>query len=94
MPTDLTLDIDQRSDDVIGNHLFVVVGAVEHDIDSKAGSVPGRVVADGADSAPSEFRYDTLQSTHDFRDRGTLSVGWVIGIGHINLLSAELLSGG
>jgi hypothetical protein len=60
MPTDLGLHSDQRRNDVVCDHPFVSVGAVEHDIGSEAGRVPGPVVADGADFVPSELWYDAL----------------------------------
>ena len=88
MPSHLTLHIDQGRNDVIGYPFLIFVFAVEHDIGGEPGSVPGPVLANRADSARSELRYNAPERPREFRYGGTFSVSWMIG--HMNLPVAQL----
>src|SRR5271169_2560686 len=91
VPFDLTLHIDQGRDDVIGDPFLIFVLTVEHDVGGKARRMSGCVLANRADSARPEFRYDSPQGSHEFGDCGRLCVFRVIC--HINLPAAEYLYG-
>src|SRR5439155_22472039 len=83
VPANLALHRDQRLDDVVGDHLLIGVRAIEHDVDGKAGGMPGPVAAKRADT-PTEFRNDTLKRADHLGGGGTNGAGGMVG--HVDLV--------